>query len=233
MPQQCTDIIKKSKLKMTIYNIKIYVHPKVYPPSDDTYLLLEGLNVPYRAKFLDMGSGTGIIGIYAALNGASYVLSIDINPIASLLTYCNAHINEVSEIVDSINASLFMALRRKRTFDIIAFNPPYLPVEEEGLLERAWSGGISGRKVIDEFLRNIDEYLVENGKIFMVQSSLSNPMRTLTYLEKKGFKAEIVKSKRFFFEEILVIRAYRRVKRASHQNSFSRTRRRNQRWLSS
>lgn len=215
MPQQCIDIIRKSKLKMTIYNIKIYIHPKVYPPSDDTYLLLEALNVPYKAKFLDLGSGTGIIGIYAALNGASYVLSIDINPIASLLTYCNAYINGVSDIVNSINASLFTALRRKRIFDVIAFNPPYLPVEEEGLLERAWSGGISGRKVIDEFLRNIDEYLAGNGEIFMVQSSLSKPILTLTYLERKGFKAEIVKSIRFFFEEILVIKAYRRVKRAS------------------
>lgn len=215
MPQLCIDIIRESKLKMTIYNIKIYIHPKVYQPSDDTYLLLEALNVPYKAKFLDLGSGTGIIGIYAALNGASYVLSIDINPIASLLTYCNAYINGVSNIVDSINASLFTALRRKRIFDVIAFNPPYLPVEEEGLLERAWSGGISGRKVIDEFLRNVDEYLAENGEIFMVQSSLSKPIRTLTYLERKGFKAEIVKSIRFFFEEILVIKAYRRVKRAS------------------
>jgi len=210
LPQYCINILKKALFKLEVYGVKIYIHPEVYAPSDDTYLLLESLSVPRNAKFLDMGSGTGIVGIYAALHGASFVISIDVNTKASLITQCNAYLNGVPNIVNSVNASLFETLRKKLRFDIIAFNPPYLPVKDKGLLERAWSGGKSGRKIIDRFLNNVSNYLKDNGTLFLVQSSLSNPDKTMKFLRGQGFKTEIVRSKRFFFEEILVIKAYRR-----------------------
>ncbi len=203
-------MLKEAKLKLEIYGVKVYVHPEVYAPSDDTYLLLEALSIPKNSMFLDMGSGTGIIGIYAALQGASFVLSIDVNPKASLITQCNAYLNGVSNIVNPVNASLFETLRKDMLFDVIAFNPPYLPVKDEDILGKAWSGGKLGREVIDDFLNNVNNYLKDDGILFLVQSSLSNPRKTIEFLKRQEFKVEIVKSRRFFFEEILVIKAHRR-----------------------
>jgi ribosomal protein L11 methyltransferase len=48
---------------------------------------------------LDVGCGSGVLGVAAALFGASKVVSIDIDPIAITVTCENAAINGVSGVV--------------------------------------------------------------------------------------------------------------------------------------
>ncbi len=92
-----------------------------------------------------------------------------------------------------------------RNFDLIVFNPPYLPVpSEESLetpLERAWDGGPSGRGVIDEFLEKVENHLNPNGRFLFVQSSLSGVQETSEKLKEMGFRVK-KKSKKFSFEKL-------------------------------
>ena len=72
----------------------------------------------------------------------------------------------------------------------------------------AFDGGPDGRKVIDQFLNQAKNYLNNEGKVQLIQSSLSNIDKTLEKLDKSGFISEIVASEKFFFEEIVLINGY-------------------------
>jgi len=189
-------------------NLSFYILSDVYEPSEDTFLLAENLDVEANGMVLDMGTGCGILAVLSAFK-ASRVFAIDINPKAIRCAKVNARRNEVSEKINFICGDLFRPLKRGVLFDLILFNAPYLPVEEEPRewIEYAWAGGRCGRKVIDRFLNDVSIYLRRNGKLLLVQSSLSNIEKTLTVLENEGFKAEIIDKRSFFFEEIALIKA--------------------------
>jgi len=53
------------------------VPPRVYAPSDDSFLMIEALPpLQLRHKrVLDMGTGSGILGLYCALRGADVTAS--------------------------------------------------------------------------------------------------------------------------------------------------------------
>jgi release factor glutamine methyltransferase len=63
--------------------------------------------------------------------------------------------------------------------------------------------------VIDRFINEVPNHLNDKGIVQMIQSSLSNNERTLDMFDAKGFIAEIAKSESFFFEEIVLINAYK------------------------
>ena len=204
------EILKESRLKLDVYGVTVYTHPDVYVPSDDTFLLIESLVINGGERVLDLGCGTGVVGIYAAKRGAKEVIQLDINPYAVLLAKCNSMINNVDSKTLGVVGNMFDPIIEKRQFDIIAFNPPYLPVKDEGLIGKSWSGGESGRDVIDEFLKVFDKFLSCSGKVFLINSSFSNYNLTLKILGKKGFTWKIVGRRKFFFEEIVCIEAWRK-----------------------
>lgn len=203
-------LIERSSLKLTVYDITFYTHPNVYTPSDDTYLLMDSLEIIGGERFLDLGCGTGIVGIYAAKKGAREIIQLDINPYAVLLARCNSALNNVDGRTFSVVGNMFDPIAENYRFDIIAFNPPYLPVSDEGLIGKSWSGGASGREVVDAFLKAFDKFLSCDGKVYLINSSLSNYNLTLKILDEKGFSWRIVSRKKFFFEEIVCIEAWRK-----------------------
>lgn len=190
-------------------NLKFKTCPKVYEPSDDTFLLLKNLKICKDDKVLEIGTGIGIIAMFAS-QIAREVVATDINPYAIRCAKKNAQINSVKNI-KFLEGNLFEPINEK--FNTILFNPPYLPTEDFKELKDelclAWDGGSNGRKIIDRFLKEVDKYLKPDGKIQLVQSSLSNPNKTIDILERKGFEVEITASKKLFFEELLVITAFK------------------------
>lgn len=80
---------------------KILINPKMTFGTghhETTYLCVETiLNLDFEGKtVLDMGCGTGILGILAALKGASNVTAIDNDPVAVENTIENANLNNIS-----------------------------------------------------------------------------------------------------------------------------------------
>ena len=64
---------------MKYENIKYNECDEVYPPAEDTFLLIDNLIVKNNDSVLEVGCGCGIVSIAASLN-AEKVTSIDINP---------------------------------------------------------------------------------------------------------------------------------------------------------
>jgi len=159
----------------------------VYRDAEDSWMLQEFVEKYSKGKrVLDIGTGTGIQAITAAKCGAKEVLATDINPGAVKLAKENAIRNNVK--IKVIQSNLFENITGK--FDLIIFNPPYLP--SEAPQDLAWSGGAP---LIETFIKEAKQHLTKNGKIIFVFSSH-------TKLASKEIK--ILKKQKFFFEELFV-----------------------------
>ena len=184
----------------------IYKHPKVYEPAEDTFLLVENLDIKRSDDVLEIGTGTGLVAVYAAQRSRN-VVATDINDYALQCAVKNTITNRTYN-VELRKGSLFEPVKDEK-FDLILFNTPYLPTGEDEKLDEelnaAWDGGSEGRDTIDQFLNELKAHLKPNGRVQLVQSSLSDNEKTLAKLEELGFDAEITASEKCFFEEIVVI----------------------------
>ena len=187
------------------YGIRIELHPDVYEPAEDTFLLAETLEVKPGEIALDVGTGTGIIALLMARK-AKRVLGVDVNPKAVELARKNALLNGIGNVEFRLS-DLFENVSGK--FDVITFNAPYLPGEPEEPIDLALVGGETGREVIDRFIREVPDYLTENGRVYLVQSSITGIEETLNLFRKVGLRAEVVAKRHLFFEDIVVVQAKR------------------------
>lgn len=118
---------------------------------------------------LDMATGCGIQGIFAS-EKAEDVTATDINPNAIECAKRNIELNDIRNM-SVFYSNLFENVEGK--FDLILFNPPYLPSDylplnvykEGGYLKRSWDGGEDGRKLTDKFIEDVKDFLKHRGRI--------------------------------------------------------------------
>ena len=103
-----------------------------------------------------------------------------------------------------IKSDLFSNVRGK--FDLIIFNPPYLPFDSREDIESRLhtSGGKRGDEVIIRFLKEVAGFLNKRGIILIVISSLTPKDKIGRILNEKRLEREIVSEKRFFMEKLEV-----------------------------
>jgi len=201
-----------SQSRKIFFEKHVFVVPHdVYLPSEDTFLLARNLSRVEGERILDMGTGCGILAVLAA-EKASKVIAVDINPHAVACAWKNVELNHVVEKIEIRQGDLFNAVQADEKFDLILFNAPYLPVEpDEGKswIEKAWAGGKTGRMVIDRFITKASRHLMENGRILLVQSSLSNVEDTVKRFLQHKLRTRIVDEEKLAFEKIVLIEAKR------------------------
>ena len=200
-----TEVLNLIKNKSFKYEeLTIYLHPEVYEPAEDTFQLLEVLNVKKGDTVFEIGAGCGIIALECCKNGAN-VLCSDINPFAVELTRRNYDENKalMKGKFETRKGDLFQVLTLSERFDIIIFNPPYLPTKPKDLVggsgwfDKAVDGGDDGLKIIEFFINGLQKHLAQNGQGYFVFSSLSDRKKLETYISKKGFKKEIKSTIRY------------------------------------
>ena len=182
----------------------------VYIPAEDSYLLAENLEIKRGQSVLEIGTGSGIVAMYASRLTDDITVT-DINFDACELARKNFKDNNI-ENIEILFGNLFEPVKNRK-FDVILFNTPYLPTEEDEVIEDnlnyAFDGGLNGRKVIDLFLNEVPNHLNEGGIVQLIQSSLSDNEKTLDVLDELGFICEIAASEHYFFEDITLINAYK------------------------
>ena len=131
------------------YGRKFYVDKGVLIPRQDTEILVEKMiqilknniqknknlekNLKIHPKILDIGVGSGIIGITAALEiKDSYVLGVDISEKALETAEKNKELLKVPNI-KFLKSNLFENIEFKQ-FDMIVSNPPYISLNEAGIM---------------------------------------------------------------------------------------------------
>lgn len=178
----------------------------IYKPREDTLLInkvlqdLANKNLIAKKKVLELGCGNCHNSIFCAKHGAS-VFSLDINPDA--LKYGLMHAKKESVVLNFVLSNMFQNLR-ETNFDIIIFNPPYLPSDK---IEDITVDGLEkGRHFIDIFIHDFDKYLKKGGFALLLHTDYNDLLETEQKLKEKGFKIQILKRERYFFEELFVLK---------------------------
>ncbi|CAJ37448.1 HemK2/MTQ2 family protein methyltransferase [Methanocella arvoryzae] len=175
----------------------------VYDPGDDSFLLVEAALKDIRAgeKVLEVGTGSGVVSFF--VKDVTRVIATDINPIACQ----NARLNGV----EVVRTDLFSGICGQ--FDVIIFNPPYLPTSEDEKLDtwlnRAFDGGPDGRDVIRQFLAGVKRILPIGGRVLTVFSSLTDIDAVAELYRQHGFSVETVAREKVPFEVLVVFKCVR------------------------
>ena len=176
---------------------------EVYRPAEDSHLLSKHVSRLVHGEVLDMGTGSGIQAITAALKQeVESVVAVDINPKALTKAKRWAKEAKVSNKIKFVTSDLFAKV--SGNFDWILFNPPYLPSEGTAN-ELSWAGGKDGTHVIKRFLSEAPSKLKKDGSILMVYSSYTK----LDETDYNGYKWEILEEKNVFFETLYCVRLNR------------------------
>ncbi len=155
--------------------LRFRVRPGALIPRPETEeLVMRALRLVPRdrdAACLDLGTGTGVIGIsLAKYLPRVRVTAVDISPAALQLAEENAALNEVSPRITFLPSDWFEQVEGK--FDLIVANPPYIPREELSHLavevrdhepQVALDGGEDGVKEIVRIVQDLPEHLIPGG----------------------------------------------------------------------
>lgn len=171
----------------------------IYEPREDSYLLKKFVEKYAKGRVLDIGTGTGIQAVTAAKK-ARNVLATDISPVA--IDYCKKNIK--NKKITFKKSDLFKHIRKK--FDLIIFNPPYLPEDAEEPEESKLSttGGRYGYELTERFISQAANYLQKDGKILLLFSSMTNKDKIDKVIENYGFEFKQLGKKKIDFEELYV-----------------------------
>jgi release factor glutamine methyltransferase len=151
-------------------------------------------------RFLDMGCGSGAIGIAAASRGA-IVTACDINPRAVALTRENLRRNQIE--ADVIASDLFGALDG-RVFDLICFNIPFYAGEPKTPFDAALFGG-KDLATVRSFAAGCLGALSPGGTVVVVFSEDANRDKILSLFAQAGLSAIEERIARRWFERFHVV----------------------------
>ncbi len=193
------------------YGIRFDVNKRVLTPRMETEILVEQvLKVAKnfkRPQILDLGTGSGAIAVAVAKNCDCEMTAIDVSKNALTVAESNAKKNDTK--IEFLHSNLFENLKRKRKFDIIVSNPPYIA-----------SGDI---KKLDKNVRECDPLLALDGgqdgldyyrSIIPSSTKRLRSGGTLLLEIGKGQGAQVRKLMRENgFEEIKTIKDYNKIER--------------------
>lgn len=166
----------------------------VYLASEDSTLLRNALRGYSGDAALEIGAGNGVNLVHLA-DAFRKVIGTDlVSPSMSDWWERGA------EMVLTDGASCF----RDGTFDLVAFNPPYVPSGE--VVDPAVDDG-GNAKVPLMFLREALRVVKDEGKIVMVVGGEDRLKDFAALCALKGFSLNLVAKKHLFYEELSVYEA--------------------------
>jgi release factor glutamine methyltransferase len=174
--------------------VRLFTPPGVFRPRSDSWMLVRALRaegLPAGARVLDVCTGSGVLAVSAALDGA-HATAVDVSRRAVLCAALNARLNGVR--VRALRGDLLAPVDGER-FDAIVSNPPYLPAEDDAVpargSARAWDAGRDGRALLDRLCAQAPRHLTPGGVVLIVHSEVCGIEATLDALRSAGLQAQV------------------------------------------
>lgn len=149
---------------------------------------------------LDLGTGSGVAAVFAA-PWASQVVAVDINPAALRCTRINALLHGVEDKVEALHGDLFEPVAGRR-FDLILFNPPYLPGQPRTAFEQA----LRSEGLAERFAAGLAGHLSDGGYALLLLSSIGDEAGWLAPLRRRGFACRPVAQRNMISEMVTIYR---------------------------
>ena len=174
----------------------------VYQPAEDSALLARTAveRVGPGDRVLDVGTGSGFVAAKLTEAGA-HAVGVDLSPLA-----CREAADSGVQVVRGNLVDPFQT----GCFDLVAFNPPYLPTPEaaewDDWMEHALSGGEDGRRLVDPFLDTVSRVLAPGGEALLLLSTLTDPDAVRAYGRERGLESARLATENHPYEALVVLR---------------------------
>lgn len=183
----------------TVAGKSFVVLPQVFNPalfwtSEFFAQTLSAAHIPPDSRVLDLGTGSGINGIFAA-QWAREVIAVDINPAAVRCAKINALLNQADDRIEVRQGDLFAPVADEQ-FDVILFNPPFFKGEAKDTLEKAFFGSAMAPR----FAHELASHLTPGGTCLLLLSSIGDdaflnalqPSFQISTLTQRVFPSEVL-----------------------------------------
>ena len=150
---------------------------------DENKALFEG------KRILEIGTGSGIISVYAAKLGATSVVATDINESAIESATRNAEKFGVASVVEprlvpGTDISAYSVIGPDETFDVIISNPPYSLDLEAGRNDAVTDTGDLGFSIV----RGLRSHLRPGGVAVLLYNSLFYHLAMVKFARYSGYE---------------------------------------------
>jgi len=196
--QEVREVFKQIKTHKTPYNVEIdgiefTVLPNVFSPkyfTDSSWFAKEVPNIVGNKKLLEIGTGMGLIAVFAALNGAQ-VVATDINPAAAK----NAELNfkKLKLDIPVYEGDMYDCVPKDEKFDFIFWNHPFNKGEDpdEDILFQA--GFDYQYKSLEKYIKGAHEYLKKDGKLLLGTGNFADLNEIERLANKYGYEMVLLK----------------------------------------
>ena len=149
--------------KLGVGMLSVKSEGNVYWPDEDSKLLLSAL-MEEEGSLLEIGCGSGFVCLNYAFSKKFPVYCSDISEEALEVTTKNAQTYSIN--IETIHSDLFENI--EGSYDIIAFNPPYLSLEVGESLDISLHD-ISD--IIKRYIKEVPNYLKVAGRAYLITST--------------------------------------------------------------
>jgi HemK-related putative methylase len=188
-----------------IRDLRFLVTPSVFNPKlprtgEFLSSLLDSNLIGRADEVLDMGTGSGVGALFAAMY-ARRVVAVDINPAAVRCAGINALINGMEGKIDVRHGDLFGPVQGEK-FDLILLNPPFLRGTPTDDRDRAWRSS----DVAERFAEGLRGHLKPHGSALVLLSTFGNGEHFLHAFCEQGLGVSVFAERRFINERLTVFR---------------------------
>jgi release factor glutamine methyltransferase len=186
---------QRREVEVAFFEKKIIVLPGVFEPEEAQYLVLPlmaaNAELFRNKRVLEIGTGSGVVGIYAAKLGASAVVVTDINENAIASAKLNAERLGVASLIDQrlvsgTDTTAYAVIQANEVFDVIISNPPYSLDLDATSNNAVTDQGDLGFSIVD----GLKEHLSSDGVAALFYDSFFYHLVMVKYAEHLGYAVE-------------------------------------------
>ncbi len=150
---------------------KFLVYKNTFWPFRDSQPLIKNFRIKKGENVLDIGTGSGVIAIFACYKGAGRVVAVDINPAAVKSARYNAKMHGFNDKIVVKQSNLFEDIGKEK-FDVITANLPFRNKPAYDLVAQSqWDTDL---KINKKFFKEVKKYLKPKGRIYFAQSNFGS-----------------------------------------------------------
>ncbi|PRC92510.1 methyltransferase [Solimicrobium silvestre] len=160
------------------------VYPGTFLPFADSHPLVNNFHINPGESVLDVGTGSGVIAIFACYKGAGRVVAVDVNPSAIRSAKYNVRQHGFEHVVEVKQSCLFQQVGQDQ-FDVITANLPFrIKPAHDIVAQSQWDTDF---KTNTGFFTEVGKYLKPNGRIYFSQANFGAIKEIKALAKAAGF----------------------------------------------